>query len=64
MSVAEVVDNSFDLQTGTLNNTAHIVTMIHLAVAIGDGGKIKTCHRQAEGCKVVFLTVPEGLHDA
>ena len=37
--------------------------MVHLAVAIGHDGEVKADLRQAEGCNVVRLPIPERFHD-
>ena len=40
-----------------------IVGMVHLAVTIGNGRKIKADLCKAESSRLVFLTIPQRLHD-
>ena len=51
------------LQTCLFDQSRHVVAVIHLAVAVGDGGEIQARHGEAEGGRLKALAVPQGLHD-
>ena len=64
MTEAKIVVDGLDLQASLLDTSAEVVGVIHLAIAIGDVGKIDTRHGETEGRGLVLLTVPQRLHDA
>ena len=55
--------NLLDLQTSLADAGLHILSVVHLRVAVGDGGEVETRHRQTEGRRLESLTVPQRLHD-
>lgn len=55
--------NLLHLEAGLADAQFHIFGVVHLRVAIGERGKVKARHRQAQGRGLKFLAVPEGLHD-
>ena len=50
-------------QSGFLDQTDHVVAVVHFAVSIRHRGEIKASHREAERRCFEALTVPQGLHD-
>ena len=52
-----------DLQTSLTDTSLHILSVVHLRIAIGYGREIQACHRQAESRWLEALTIPQRFHD-
>lgn len=63
MALTEVVMDCLDGESCLLDEPDHIVGMVHLAITIGHGSKIKACQREAEGGGFKALAIPESLHN-
>ena len=53
----------FNLQTSLTDTSLHILSVVHLRIAIGYGRKIKACHGQTESRWFEALTIPQRFHD-
>ena len=63
MTLSEVVDYLLNLHPSFLHISLHVFRMIHLRVAVGKRGEVETGEREAHGCRLVFLAIPQCLHD-
>ena len=60
---SESVVDGFDFHAGPSDAGFQVFGVVHLAVSVGDGGEVEAGHGQREGCRGIFLAVPECLHD-
>ena len=63
MPLAKMVVDLLDLQAGLTDTGLHVLRVVHLRVAVGDGREVKARHGQSEGRRLEALTIPERLHD-
>ena len=63
MTLSQAVVDAFYLQASLLEESSHVVRVVHLAVSVGHGGEVEAGHGEAEGSGLEALAVPEGLHD-
>ena len=59
----QMVVDLLDLQTSLTDTGLHVLRVVHLRVAVGDGREVEARHGEAEGRRLVTLTVPERLHN-
>ena len=53
----------FYLKASLTDTSLHILSIVHLRVAVGNNSEIEARHRQTESCRFKALTVPKCLHD-
>ena len=58
-----MVVDLFNLKTRLMDTSLHILGVVHLRVAVGDGCEVEACHGETEGRRLEALTIPERLHD-
>ena len=59
----DVVANGLDGQPCLSDKAGEVIGVIHLAIAVCHRREVEACHCQAERCRCILLSVPQGFHD-